>query len=112
MFGVFRSVSRSRSARRSSGEVLILNTDGSVLVDRRGGRRGWRMTLPLKPLIQIAIVVTAVKLLLLADLGAGEYNQRIANLRAGPWYEWLGSYVLVLDPITTEVVSNLTRWTR
>lgn len=112
MFGVFHRSSRSRSARRSSGEVLILNTDGSVLVDRRRGRLGWRPTLPVKPIIQIALVVTAVKLLLLADLGAGEYHQRIANLRDGPWYAWLGSYILVLDPITTNVVSDLTRWTR
>ena len=111
MFGILRRSSSSRSARRSSGEVLILNTDGSVLVDRRG-KGTWRPILPVKPIIQIALVVTAVKLLLLADLGAGEYYQRSANLRAGAGYERVGSSILVLDPITTDLVSNLTRWTR
>lgn len=95
---------------RVTGALTSFNHDGLVLAERR--RRRSEIDLPWKAFIQVALIVTAVKLLLYIDLGPIAYNARVETLSQGAWYEQIGAWLMFIDPFSQMVLDTITGWTR
>lgn len=82
--------------RMSHGYVPVLTEDGLIVPAPK--RRPIR--LPLRLLSLVLIGVVAFKVMLYVAIGAGAYDQRVANLQAGTEWERVGAWIMTADPVT------------
>lgn len=61
------------------------------------------------PLALVLMAVIAIKALVLATIGAGAYQDRIAQLQAGSTADHVGAYVLQADPLTVALAAQARR---
>lgn len=91
---------------RASGPLESFGHDGLVIARRR--LRPRQREFPWGAVIQVALVVTAVKLLLYVDLGQIAYNAKVDALMQGAWYERAGAWIMVIDPVSQGVIDAVT----
>jgi len=84
---------------RANGVVHRVGRDGLI----RSRPRLIRPRFPVKGLFLIAGLFLAFKALLFAQLGAGNYAQKIEELRAGSVIEQAGAVVMQEEPVTVAV---------
>jgi hypothetical protein len=93
-----KRLTRIEAKRRaiSKGAVYSVNQDGLIIARPR--RRG--MQLPLRGVFFAFASVILFKVVLLASLGAGTYNSRVAELASGSVFERAGAWAMTADPLT------------
>lgn len=100
-----RRISR-RHTQLSKGYVTSVNGDGLVVAKPR--RKGSRSTL--RGLAIVVLVMFAFKGFLHSQLGAENYNQRVANLAEGSVFEQVGSWVMSADPVTLAISAQVGKY--
>lgn len=59
------------------------------------------------PLALVLMAVIAIKASVLASIGPGAYEERIARLQAGSTADHVGAYVLQADPLTVALAAQV-----
>lgn len=63
-------------------------------------RRARRQVPVLRPLILVVAMVILIKAVLLSQIGAADYNERLARVSEGSAVERAGAYIMQIDPAT------------
>jgi len=94
-----------RHHRLSYGSVRKVTSSGLIVTRPRI----FQPKFPLKWLVLVLVACFAFKCYLYLDLGASDYNARLAGLRDGTRIEQAGAWVMQVDPATAfvaRVVNN------
>jgi hypothetical protein len=95
-----------RHTQLSQGYVTSINGDGLVVAKpKRKMRRG-----TLRSLAILVIMMMIFKAVLHANLGAAEYDARVASFANGSVFEKVGAWVMVSDPLTEMMSVRIARY--
>ena len=89
-------VVRNHERMRRNGVVHRVGKDGLI----RSRARLVRPRFPLKGALLIAVLFFAFKALLFAQIGAGNYAQKVEGLRSGSVIEQAGAVLMQEEPVT------------
>ena len=92
-------VVRNHDRMRRNGVVHRVGKDGLI----RSRPRLIRPRFPLKGALLIVVLFFAFKALLFAQLGAGNYGQKVEGLRSGSIVEQAGAVLMQEDPVTVAI---------
>ncbi|SMX36975.1 hypothetical protein [Octadecabacter ascidiaceicola] len=92
-------VVRNHERMRRNGVVHRVGKDGLI----RSRPRLVRPRVPLKGVLLIAALFIAFKSLLFAQLGAGNYAEKVEALRSGSAIERAGAVLMQEEPVTVAV---------
>jgi len=92
-------VVRNRERMRRNGVVHRVGKDGLI----RSRPRLVRPLFPLKGALLLVVMFLAFKALLFAQLGAGNYAQKVEELRSGSAIEQAGAVLMQEEPVTVAV---------
>ncbi len=92
-------VVRNHERMRRNGVVRRVGKDGLI----RSRPRLVRPAFPLKGAFLIVVIFFAFKALLFAQLGAGNYAEKVEGLRSGSVIEKAGAVLMQEDPVTVAV---------
>ncbi len=85
------------------GFALSVSKDGLIVArPQRDSRR-----FPWRGLLMVLVAVLGFKAMLYAQIGAEDYNARIATLSAGSVVEQIGAYAMAADPFTVWLASAI-----
>ncbi|MEC7963664.1 MAG: hypothetical protein VX083_01170 [Pseudomonadota bacterium] len=90
-----RRIDKSR-ARLKNGYVTVVDRDGLIVV--RPKRR--RASFPWRGLVFLICGFLGFKALLMASMGFGNYQDRVAKLHEGGLVEVAGGYLMQPDPVS------------
>ncbi|MCW1952383.1 MAG: hypothetical protein KIH44_013565 [Octadecabacter sp.] len=96
-------VVRNHERMKRNGVVHRVGKDGLI----RSRPRLVRPYFPLKGALLIAVLFFAFKALLFAQLGEGNYAQKVEQLRAGTMIEKAGAVLMQPEPLTVELGRSL-----
>jgi hypothetical protein len=91
-----RRINKRKSKQARNGSVLVLADDG--LITTRTRRRSARF--PWRGVALTFACLFILKGILLAQLGAQTYDDRVTKLEQGTVFEQAGAFVMKADPIT------------
>ena len=92
-----------RHGKMANGYVTVMNADG--LLVNRAQRRGFRFPWRFVALLAVSFIV--IKAILIAGLGASEYQARAVSLQAGTTVEQFGAWAMQPDPVTNWVAAQI-----
>ncbi len=92
----------ARGYRRSS--VVVSFDDNGMAVSRVKSNRRW---LPVWHIIFFIYIAMLVRLVVMADMGAGSYNQRITELQNGNVIERVAATVMAMDPVSQALAGRI-----
>lgn len=95
-----------RHTQLSQGYVTSVNGDGLVVAKPK--RRMHRKTM--RSLAILVIIMMIFKGVLHANLGAAEYDARVAGLSEGSFFEKAGAWLMVSDPLTEMLSERISRY--
>lgn len=97
-----KRIDRSRS-RMKNGYVTVVDRDGLIVT--RPKRR--KASMPWRGLLLLICGFLGFKALLMANMGFGNYLDRVAKLNQGGLVEQAGAFVMQPDPISENLAIQL-----
>lgn len=107
MIGSLRrqSIDKAAVAPAGASRVTSFNHDGVELAKVRKRRGNWYM--PAWHVIFFIYVILIVRLIAMADMGPGAYQNRIDRLSEGSFIERAAARVMYMDPVSRDIATDL-----
>jgi hypothetical protein len=90
----------------STDYMTIVDKNGLIQVVPRKKSRLW-YTVPLRLIMLFFVLITVFKALAVLNVGPTAYEEQLTALAAGNVVEKIGSFVLVIDPLTNVVIQGI-----
>lgn len=92
-----------KHVRLARGYDCKVGRDGLIVFKPK--RR--KTTFPLKGLTLLVLAFFCFKALVMAQIGASIYAERVETLRQGPLFEQIGAFIMQADPVTTLIAQKV-----
>lgn len=90
-------------ARLKRGYALTVDRDGLIVARPRAIKRSF----PIKGIVLLVVGFLCFKALLIAYMGIGTYQDRVAGLENGATTEQVGAWFMQADPVSLRVATEL-----
>lgn len=90
--------------RFQTASVLSFNHDGLEIAKVKARPTRY---LPVWHVLFFIYFILLVRLVVMADMGPGAYQNRMNALAEGVWYERAAAKVMQMDPVSREIAMNL-----